>query len=214
MENRKKKKIIIFSGIVSAIIILCIVFRKAIVSAAVILLLVVDVATAKVEVNTDVSQYNRFMGGNAEENYRNKMGMEEVIFPDKITEDMDVQDYKMVYYNPWDPQYLSYLEVQYDDASYAAEVKRLQGYPQNEYLGYYGAEGFCDKYELLAMAADPYHGFIYALTDEKNTIVYVEILFCNYFMDLKYEKYIDKELLPVGFDATQGNPYQKAKGFG
>ena len=31
----------------------------------------------------------------------------------KITDDMNVADFKMVYYNPWDAQYLGYLVVDY-----------------------------------------------------------------------------------------------------
>ena len=57
------------------------------------------------------------------------------------------------------------------------------------------------------MNADDYLGFVYALTDNKNTIIYVEIIFCNYFMDLEYEEYMPAEYFPVGFDATSDNPY-------
>lgn len=63
--------------------------------------------------------------------------------------------------------------------------------------------------KLLAMDSDSYQGFVYALTDGENQIIYVEIIFCNYFMDLDYEKYIDADYLPVGFDATSNNPYRK-----
>ena len=34
----------------------------------------------------------------------------------------------MVYYNPWDAQYLSYLVVEYDDKSYEEEIQRLEQY--------------------------------------------------------------------------------------
>ena len=39
--------------------------------------------------------------------------MDELIFPQKITDNMNVKDYKMVYYKPWDAHYLSYLVVQF-----------------------------------------------------------------------------------------------------
>ena len=163
----------------------------------------------KVEVNTDISKYQDYIGETAADEYRNKWGMDESIFPREITENMKVKDYKMVYYNPWDAQYLSYLVVQYDADTYQEEVKRLEAYPSVEYLGYYGAEGFKEQYELLAMNADSYQGFVYALTDRKDTIVYVEIIFCNYFMDLDYKEYIHEDYLPIGFDASDDNPYQK-----
>ena len=42
-------------------------------------------------------------------------------------------------------------------------------------------------------------------------VVYIEMIFCNYFMDLDYDKYIDKDYLPLGFDATANNSYRKEK---
>lgn len=80
----------------------------------------------------------------------------ESIFPGEITSEMTVKDYKMVYYNPWDAQYLSYLVVEYDDINYALETKRLENYPSTEYKGYYGAEGFPENYELLASRDNAY----------------------------------------------------------
>ena len=165
---------------------------------------------ATVEINTDITKYKEYMSGeDALENYVNKWYMDETIFPVEITETMDVQDYKMVYYNPFDAQYLGYLVVEYDEADYEAELKRLAEYESTDYLGNYGVTGFQDEYELLAMYADDYHGFVYAITDGENTIVYVEIIFCNYFMDLSYEEYMPKEYFPVGFDATDDNEYMK-----
>lgn len=164
---------------------------------------------AKVEVNTDIDDYQRYIGVNADEEYINKWDMDESIFPQEITENMSVKDYKMVYYNPWDAQYLSYLVVQYDAESYGQELERLKSYSSTEYIGYYGAQGFDDQYDLLAMNADSYQGFVYALTDRKDTILYVEIIFCNYSMNLEYTEYIKEEFLPLGFDATYDNPYEQ-----
>lgn len=141
--------------------------------------------------------------------FDDKWGMDESIFPESITEEMQVQDYIMVYYNPWDAMYLSHLVVEYDKEDYQAEVERLNAYESTEYLGYYGVTGFDENYTLLAMHADDYQGFVYALTDNENTVIYVELIFCNYFMDLDYESYIPAEHLPVGFDAKNGNEYQK-----
>ena len=161
--------------------------------------------------DTDVSHYQWYMGEDAKEEYDDKMNMDESIFPQEITNEMNVTDYKMVYYNPWDPQYLSYLVMEYDAETYASEVERLKTYPSTEYLGYYSVEGFSDEYELLAMEANSSYGFIYALTGENRQIIYVELLFCNYFYDIDYPNMIPKEYLPIGFDATLENPYRKEK---
>ena len=91
---------------------------------------------------------------------------------------------------------------------YAEEADRLRNYPSTEYTGYYGVVEE-KTHELLAVNADPYNGFIYALTDGKSRIIYAEEIFCNYFMDLDYLKYIPEDYLLDGFDARTDNPYRK-----
>lgn len=167
----------------------------------------IDVS-AQIEITDDIYLYHDFIGDNAREEYRDKYDMDETIFPTQITEGMNVIDYKMVYYNPWDPQFLCYLTIEYSDDLWAAEQNRLQNYPSTKYTGYYGASGF-SQYELLALYTDEYHGFVYALCDQSSQqITYVEIIFCNYFMDIDYQSYIPEEYLPDGFDATPDNPYR------
>lgn len=174
-------------------------------------LLVFDGLTSKVEVHDNVNDYLKYHSGpQADERYQNKWDMDETIWPEEITADMMVEDYKMVYYDPWDKQFLGYLTVKYDKENYEKEVKRLKDYQSTAYLGYYGVTGFED-YDLLAMYADSEQGFVYALTDGKDKIIYVEIIFCNNFMDIDYEKYIPADYLPKGFDAKMDNPYQKKK---
>ncbi len=91
------------------------------------------------------------------------------------------------------------------------ELSRLEQYPSTEYTGYYNVTGF-SGYELLAMYADDYYGFVYALADRNSQqIIYVELLFCNYFMDIDYSKYIPSTYLPDGFDATIDNTYRREK---
>ena len=162
--------------------------------------------SAQIVTNDDIALYQDYIGSNARREYRDKLDMDESIFPKQISEDMDVADYKMVYYNPWDPQWLSYLVVDYDDAAWEAELNRLRNYPSTKYMGYYGATGF-GGYDLLAVyAGEGYEGLVYALADQSSQqIIYVEIIFCNYFMDLDYEEYIPVEYLPDGFDAMNGN---------
>lgn len=163
------------------------------------------------DVNTNINKYQKYIGENAKKEYKNKMDMDESIFPQSITNDMSVKDYKMVYDNPWDPQYLSYLVIKYDEDTYKNEIERLENYKSDEYIGIYGSKGFDSKYKLLAISADDYYGFVYALTNQKDTIVYVEVLFCNGFMDFDYKDYIKEEYLPIGFNAEKGNPYMFKK---
>ncbi len=185
-------------------------YNKFIIGFLALIFLLFSAFMAKVEVNDDITQYNKYIGEEALEEYKNKWGMDETIFPKEIKDNMNVYDYKMVYYNPWDAQFLSYVVVEYNNKDYKEEVKRLNSYSSTEYIGYYGVTGF-SKYKLLAMYADPYNGFVYALTDEQNKIIYVELIFCNYSFDIEYEEYIEKEYLPDGFDATIDNKYQKEK---
>ena len=196
-------------GVIILAVVVMILF-KLLGFSGVIGLLLYDQLESKVIVNTDIDEYQNYIGETADKEYRNKLDMDESIFPQFITDTSQVKDYKMVYYNPWDPQYLSYLVIQYDQESYDFEVKRLKELSVNDYKGYYGVTGFDEKYLLLAMNADPFYGFIYALSDGNGTIIYVEILFCNYFMDLKYEEYISSEYLPIGFDASADNKYRES----
>jgi hypothetical protein len=108
-------------------------------------------------------------------------------------------------------QYLSYLVVEYDDKSYEEEIQRLEQYDSKEYKGYFGTRGFRDKYRLLAIEVDPDHGLIYALGEENNQIIYVELIFCNYFYDIDYQDEIDIQYLPIGFDATPDNEYRQKR---
>ena len=117
----------------------------------------------------------------------------------------------MVYYDPWDAQFLSYLVMDYDEEHYQAEKERLAEYDSKEYRGYFGAEGFREGYALLAMEAHPDYGFIYALASTDHQIIYVELIFCNYFMDIDYKNMISEEYLPIGFDATVDNSYRQQR---
>ena len=168
-----------------------------------------DQSEAEVMVSSDPARYADYIGGAALEDYRDKLDMDEDIFPETADgAGMSAEAFQMVYYNPWDPQYLCYLTMRYGEEAYRQELERLAEYPSTEYLGYYGATGFNEDYRLAAMYADPVNGFVYALDGGDGQIVYVEIIFCNYFMDLDYEEYIPAEYLPAGFDASEGNAYR------
>ena len=159
------------------------------------------------EVITDINKYQEVIGVNANNKYKDKWGMSEEIFP-KSVKGSNVKDFKMVYLDAWDNQYLSYLVVDYSKDEYEKEVERLNKYGIEDYIGYYGVTGFTN-YKLLAMESDSYQGFVYAITDGNRRIIYVEIIFCNYFMDIKYKEHIPNEYLPDNFDATINNSYRK-----
>lgn len=161
----------------------------------------------KYEITTDKSKYVEVIGENAINKYKDKWGMSEEIFPKDIN-NLNVLDFKMVYFDPFDKQYLAYLVVDYDDDEYVKEIERLNNYGIEEYIGYYGVTGFTN-YKLIAMESDSYQGFVYAITDGKNKIIYVEMIFCNYFMDIKYEEQIPNDYLPDNFDAKAENEYRK-----
>ncbi len=161
----------------------------------------------KEEVITDINQYSDVIGVNANNKYKDKWGMSEEIFPESINE-LDVKDFKMVYLDAWDKQYLAYLIVDYTKFEYEKEIERLNKYGIEDYIGYYNVTGFTN-YKLLAMESDSYQGFVYAITDGNSRIIYVEMIFCNYFMDIKYNKHIPYKYLPDGFDATINNSYRK-----
>ncbi|MBQ1720692.1 MAG: hypothetical protein II020_02085, partial [Lachnospiraceae bacterium] len=88
------------------------------------------------------------------------------------------------------------------------EVKRLQEYDSTDYVGIYSVEEE-KTHDLLAIEADDYHGFVYALDLGDNRIVYAEEIFCNYFMDLEYADYMPADYFLDGFDATGNNPYKQ-----
>ena len=175
--------------------------------AAVISFRMIMGSTTGYEEHTDIAQYNDYIGEDAVGVYQDKWIADESIFPAAITADMDVADFKMVYYDSWDAQFLAYLVVDYTDAAYPAEVARLERYDSTEYLGNYGVTGFAE-YDLLAIYADDY-GFVYALTDQNGRIIYVELIFANYFMEIDYQEEIAPQYLPDGLDALRNNAYCK-----
>ena len=212
-EKKKKRRLALtVAGITAAGVALYFIVHIVLVLGVVGFMLL-NAASAKVKVDIDPSHYSRYIGEDADKEYCNKWGMDETIFPSAITADMDVLDYKMVYYDPWDAQYLSYLTVTYTPSDYAAELDRLADYGVTPYEGYYGVTGFAGDGDPLAMYADDYQGFVYAIhtPDKENTITYVELIFCNYFYDIEYKEYIPSEYLPLGFDAAADNPYEKQK---
>ncbi len=189
-------------------------FLRVIVTTVLTGVLVVSSFFSPIEEFDDISRYHEFMSfsngtcGKGVDTKWTKWGMDETIWPKEITEDMDIADFKMVYYNPWDAQFLGYLVIDYAADDFREEVKRLKEYESTEYIGYYCVEAE-KTYALLAVNADSYHGFVYARTDGNGRIIYGEQIFCNYYMDLEYEAYMPKEYLLDGFAATTGTEYYR-----
>lgn len=209
VKKEKRRGIIaaIIAAGVAELALLGILIRFVLPKGAVLALLgtlIIDSALTPVKADYDVANYANYMGETALEEYQWKP-LADDIFPEVILDSYNVKDYAMIYYNPWDPQYLSYLTIEYNDADYKEELARLDTKAIDDYYGVYSATGFHNDYKPLALYCNDY-GYVYALAGEENTITYVEILFCNYYMDLDYEKYIDIKLLPVGFDAEPENP--------
>lgn len=153
------------------------------------------------ETHYDVSEYGMLDDGRNLLEFSQNLSD---VWPKEITENMNVTDYLLIHYCPWDSNYLGYLEVEYDAEDYQVEVERLSTYESTEYLGNYGAGIFKEK-ELLAMYADS-HNFIYALADSERRINYVYLAFPSYSMDIDYEEYIPKDCLPKGLDLSEDNP--------
>ena len=171
---------------------------------ALIVLYVTKTAADTWETHYDIREYGMLDDGRNLLEWSRNLG---TIWPEEITEDMNVTDYLMIHYCPWDSNYLGYLEVEYDEADYKVEVERLRTYESTEYLGNYGAGIFKEK-ELLAMYADN-HNFIYALTDGEGSINYVYLAFPSYSMDIDYKDYIPKDCLPIGLDLSEDNPVRQ-----
>ena len=160
----------------------------------------------RLHITTNKTEYNNVIGSKAKGVYKNKWSMSEEIFPKSIKK-LNVLDFKMINESFIDDQYLSSLVVDYDEKSYQKEIERLKKLGIEKY-NYYEVTGF-SNYKLLSMDSDKYYGFVYALTDGKSKIIYVEIIFTDYTMSIDYENEIPKEYLPDGFNAKEDNNYRR-----
>ena len=176
-------------------------------------LLMFDVATSKIQVYDDPHDVY-VMGESGKDIFLDTKENMFFIFPEDVPDDKEIDEYQLTYYNPWDPQYIAYMTVEYTPEEYAAEIERLDEIGIDEYKGYYTVTGEPEGYDLVAMVSDEYQGFVYAMIPEgagedNTTITYVGIWFCNYMMDLDYYEYIPEGYLLEGFNATQDNPYEQ-----
>ena len=173
-----------------------------------------DVFLSEIEVQTDPASFNEYINGEDIDDMKPGWGSDEQfkVLP-RTLEGLNVTEYQLTYYNPWDAQYVVYMTVEYDDADYEDEIGRLEDIGIDDYIGIYTVTGEPDGYDLVAMDSDEYSGFVYAMipddTDQGNrAITYVGIFFCNYSLDLDIHEYIPDEYLLPGFDASDDNPYE------
>ncbi|MBO4637388.1 MAG: helix-turn-helix transcriptional regulator [Clostridiales bacterium] len=174
-----------------------------------------SVVIEKIEVYTDPSEYNQFIHTSDEERtIRSIYGPQFDVLPQDLNGDLKVTEYQYTYYNPWDPQYVVYMTLDYGTEAYEEEIARLESIGVDDYARYYSVTGEPEGYDLVAMESDEYQGFVYAMIPEGDTdntkITYVCIWFCNYLLDLDIHKYIPDQYLLTGFDATENNPYRKS----
>ena len=171
--------------------------------------------SAGIEISNDTSEFTKYIheaDPNSEYSYGNSKEFN--VFPAKLT-GLNVTEYQLTYYNPWDPQYVVYLTVDYDEEAYEAEINRLKNIGiEEDYTKYYTVTGEPEGYDLVAMDCNDYMGFIYAMIPEgesDNTkITYVALWFCNNYYDIEnYQDYIPGKYLLPGFDASIDNPYMK-----
>ncbi|MCR4689347.1 MAG: helix-turn-helix domain-containing protein [Saccharofermentans sp.] len=169
-------------------------------------------ASSPVELSTDVSEYNKYIHNGSGYSSEYMMGNypQFDIMPETI--DAEVIEYQIMYYNPWDAQYIVYMTLDYGEG-YSGEIDRLEAIGIDDYKGIYTVTGEPEGYDLVAMDSDDYNGFVYALIpegDSSNTkITYCAIMFCNYMLDVDVHDYMPDRYLLEGFDATADNPYEQ-----
>ena len=208
-KHRKAVKALKIITIVVMGIVIHYVFAAVVITS----LLIAAVSSAKIEVSTDPTEFNKYIHNGMVKDSEYRMGTNEQfdVMPETI--DAEVTEYRLMYYNPWDPQYIVYMTLDYGD-NYDEEITRLKAIGIDDYQGIYTVTGEPEGYDLVAMDSDDYQGFVYAMipedSDGNTKITYCAILFCNYILDVDVHEYMpDRYLLP-GFDATDGNAYRKS----
>lgn len=162
-----------------------------------------DIFFSRIQTHTDIENYSNYIGENAVAEYSSKWGMDESIFPDKISDSMQIDEFSFTYYNPWDAEYVGYLTVTYSQDEYDNELERLSGKRHDKYEGLYSVSGEPKNYSVLAMETSNDWGFIYALTPDSHStsITYVEVVFPGK-LEMKLDKYLPKQYQLDGMDVN------------
>ena len=199
---------------VITIILLALVTHYILIGGLVIGMAGIAIGSAKIHVTNDTAEYNKYIHNGKDMSSEYGMGTDPIfdVLPEKI--DADVCEFQLMYYNPWDPQYIIYMTLDYGD-QYEKEMARLNAIGVEDYKDIYSVTGEPSGYDIVAMNSDEYLGFTYAMipeNDQGNTkITYVAIVFHNYALDVDVRDYLPGKYMLQGFDATDGNPYRKSK---
>lgn len=172
----------------------------------VVIPLIILVCIPKEYTCTNINKYRKYYGDDGE--IKEYYSWRNDIFPNKIVDKTNVKEFIVKKYSTIDDLYVGYLVMHYDVYDYSQEKNRLLSLKSDEIYSIYGLNGF--KKELCALNSNNY-GLIYALADDSSLeISYVSIQFTDYVCDIDYTKIIDKEDLPIGFNALPDNDVQKA----
>lgn len=155
----------------------------------------------------DIKKYEYYYGNNG--CFKKLYLKFNTIFPEKVSKENRIEKFEAVKYTGLlDDSYLGYLVVKYAPNNYLLEKNRLKVINNIDNYNIYGIESFSK--ELCTLYADSCNGLIYALANDQTfEISYVDIQFHNYICDIDYNEYIDKNDLPCGFDALDGNKTRK-----
>ena len=213
LKRIAKHKKLVFAIKLITIIMLLAGVGQVVLLTAIVGLFYLDTRINKPVAMTDTATYNEYRN-ETKSKYKFPSYDMTAVLPEHIDE-ASVTDYQYTYYNPWDPQYILYMTVSYDEASYEAEIARLEEIGVEDYTGIYSVTGEPDGYDLVAMDSDSYNGFVYAMVPEgdkkeDHSVTYVMIFFYNYFLDLDINDYMRQEYLLPGFNAELENPDRQA----
>ena len=213
------KKIARHKGFVTAVKVLTILLLAGVTFYVFIVVAIVGmfgllVSSAKVETSTSYLEYNNYIHNDRGPDSEYAMGNYPMfdVFPETIPDGADVKEYSLMYYNPWDPQIMACMTIDHGDG-YGEEMARLSAIGVEPYTDYYSVTGEPDGYDIIAMDADDYNGFVYAMipeNSEDNTcITYIALVFCNYSPDVEPADYIPPQYLLKGLDVSDDNPYRQ-----
>lgn len=169
-------------------------------------LLIIFVLCPREHVYQDIKMYDAFYGNNGK--IKEYYSWRNDIFPSTIYDEASVKKFILNELTGIDNLYVGYLIIEYSPFEYSKEIERLCSIKSDDVYSIYGLDGF--NKQLCALNSNKF-GLIYALSDDSlNEISYINIQFTDYVCDIDYTKIINKEDLPIGFNALPGNDVQKA----
>ena len=199
---------------IATIIVMALVTHFLVVGMFVVALAGASILTAQKQLITDTAQYNKYIHNGLTNASELGMGSDPIfdVLPEKI-DNVKTDEFQLLYYNPWDPQYMIYMTLDYGD-KYEEEMARLRNIGVEDYKDIYSVTDEPMGYDLVAMDSDVYYGFVYAMVPENaqgNTqITYVSVVFCTYAPDVDVKEYIPDKYLLKGLDVSDNSPYRES----